>query len=364
MYLLRWLFFLKKHSDIIIVKADKGGATVAMYKIEYEQKMWSLLSDNNTYKEVKRNLLKRLEDDSNHFMKTLAELGVLDETTRKRMTRHNRVLPRIYALPKVHKTDTPLRPIVSYIDSPAEDIAKLLSSILKPAIKDKYDVKNSAEVVEKIQDLTIEDNEELVSFDIVSLFPSIPIKHAIELLEEIWDEITKLTAIPKGLFFKMVSFVLEEATFFTFLGRIFQQIDGSAMGSNISPLIAKLVVNKGLGRINHLFPSQLKLFLNYVDDFLAIIPKNETEKVHECLNSFHPRIQFTVEHEVNKRIPFLDLLIINDKGCLTYDWYQKPVTTGRVLSFLSHHPRHQIMNTAENLIHRVFTVQSKCRKIP
>lgn len=351
--------FLKQHKDIIILKADKGGATVAMYKHEYEYKMWSLLRDNNTYKEVKRNPLKRLEGQSNTFIRTLAELKVLDEVARKRLTRHNRVLPRIYALPKVHKADTPLRPIVSYIDSPAEDIAKMLSSILKQAIDDKYDVKNSSEVVKRIEGLTIEENEELVSFDIVSLFPSIPIKHAIDLVDEIWDDIAKLTLIPKDLFFKMLIFVLQEATFFTYLGTIFQQIDGSAMGSNISPPIAKLVVNKGLGKVCHLFPSELKLFMNYVDDFLAIIPKDEIDKVHECLNSFHPRIQFTVEHENNKCIPFLDVLIINDNGKVTFDWYQKPVTTGRVLSFLSHHPRHQIINTAENLIRRVFGLSAE-----
>lgn len=40
----------------------------------------------------------------------------------------------------------------------------------------------------------------------------------------------------------------------TYLGKICQQIDGMFMGSSISPPNAKLVVNKGMGKVSHLHP--------------------------------------------------------------------------------------------------------------
>ena len=42
--------------------------------------------------------------------------------------------PKYYGLPKVHKEDTPLRPIVSSIGSVTYETAKELSRILKPLV--------------------------------------------------------------------------------------------------------------------------------------------------------------------------------------------------------------------------------------
>ncbi|KAG8239602.1 hypothetical protein J437_LFUL018654 [Ladona fulva] len=40
--------------------------------------------------------------------------------------------PRLYGLPKIHKEGAPLRPIVSAINSPTYNLAKVLSSLMAP----------------------------------------------------------------------------------------------------------------------------------------------------------------------------------------------------------------------------------------
>ena len=41
---------LKKDKDVLIMKADKGNATVLMNKVDYERKMTDLLQSNNYIK--------------------------------------------------------------------------------------------------------------------------------------------------------------------------------------------------------------------------------------------------------------------------------------------------------------------------
>ena len=43
------------------------------------------------------------------------------------------VTPKFYATIKTHKMDNPIRPIVSFIDSPTYQLAKFLSSLLMPS---------------------------------------------------------------------------------------------------------------------------------------------------------------------------------------------------------------------------------------
>ena len=59
--------------------------------------------------------------------------------------------PKLYGLPKIHKNDCPLRPILSMIGSPQIDLAKFLVKTLAPVL-DKflnYSLKDSFQFIEK-----------------------------------------------------------------------------------------------------------------------------------------------------------------------------------------------------------------------
>ena len=69
-----------------------------------------------------------------------------------------------------------MRPIVSFVNSLTYAISGYLARILSPVVGNTdYTVKNSCEFADFIRDKTLSACEELVSFDVVSLFTRIPL---------------------------------------------------------------------------------------------------------------------------------------------------------------------------------------------
>ena len=63
-------------------------------------------------------------------------------------------VPKFYGLPKIHKKDVPLRPIVSSIGSMMYDTAKFLAKIMKPLVGlNSHHIVNSEDFVNKIAEL-------------------------------------------------------------------------------------------------------------------------------------------------------------------------------------------------------------------
>ena len=66
----------------------------------------------------------------------------------------NAVSPTFYGLPKIRKTSVPLRPIVSFVNSPTYNLSKFLSRILSGLVKNNYSVRDSREFVEHVKKLS------------------------------------------------------------------------------------------------------------------------------------------------------------------------------------------------------------------
>ena len=79
----------------------------------------------------------------------------------------------------------PLRPIVSFVNSPTYNLFKFLSRVLSSLLKNNYSVRNSREFVECITNYSVEENECLVLFDVVSLFTSVPVDKVLALVLEL-----------------------------------------------------------------------------------------------------------------------------------------------------------------------------------
>ena len=94
------------------------------------------------------------------------------------------MIPRLYGSPKIHKKGTPLRPIVDYTGSMTYNLSRALADLLKPTIgKTQYFVKNTADFVDEIRNVVLEEDEIMNSHDVVSLFTNVPIKDALKAIE-------------------------------------------------------------------------------------------------------------------------------------------------------------------------------------
>ena len=87
----------------------------------------------------------------------------------------------MYGLPKVHKENAPIRPIISSIGTFNYELASYLDKLIKPELNNsKVILKDSFDFVNKISKISNE-NYTMVSFDVESLFTNIPINETIEI---------------------------------------------------------------------------------------------------------------------------------------------------------------------------------------
>ena len=202
--------------------------------------------------------------------------------------------------------------------------------------------------------------EILVSFDVVSLFTKVPIELAIHIAKEQLQEDNTLedrTALSINDIIQLLEFCLK-ATYFSFRGKYYQQIFGTAMSSPVSVVVADMVMENIEQRALN-FSHPPILWKRYIDDTCVALLPSLVDSFHQHLNSIEPSIQFTVEIENNGCLPFLDILITrNSDGSLSTSVYRKQSHTNQYLQFLSHHPSSHKLSVGRSLFSRAYTHSS------
>ena len=103
---------LKRDSSKVILTDDKGVALVIMDKPHYNTKAQEPLNDRKTYIEINTDPTNKLRTKLISILKKIKAEGGIEEQLYK-MYPTEAVAPTFYGLPKIHKRDIPLRPIVS-----------------------------------------------------------------------------------------------------------------------------------------------------------------------------------------------------------------------------------------------------------
>nr|VZI27690.1 unnamed protein product [Spirometra erinaceieuropaei] len=196
--------------------------------------------------------------------------------------------------------------------------------------------------------------EVMVSFDVTSLFTSIPQDLAIEtvelLLQSKYDETENRLGHAQIL--QLLKFCLR--TYFMFDGTIYEQVKGTPIGSPISGFIAEAVLQRLESLVfQHHKP---KFWARYVDDTFVVIERDQLLTFQEHLNAVFPDIQFTMEEEENNQLAFLDVLVCRkDSGGLKTKVFRKATNTMQVLNFNSNHPISHKRSCLRTLYRRVET---------
>lgn len=99
-------------------------------------------------------------------------------------------------------------------------------------------------------------------------------------------------------------------------------------------------------------------FKRYVDDCILAIPYEKIDEVLSKFNSYHPKIQFTLEKEENNNINFLDLSLSHSNNRIITKFFQKPTNSGRYLNFLSSQHISQKRGVVISLVDRAIHLTS------
>ncbi len=268
---------------------------------------------------------------------------------------------RFFATAKTHKfnsvedvtlADLKLRPIIDQTGTHVYKASKVISKYLEPLTKNEYVINNTLVFPDIIKSVPLREDEEDVSYDVESLFTSIPVKETIEfILDEIYVRKAIKPFCEKRLHFKRLLERLTGECIFSVNGRLMKQIDGCQMGGPLSGRFADIFMIK-LER-SVVVPRNPPLYRRYVDDSFNRRKKGVPDELFEALNSYHPNIKYTIEEKPKH---FLDTNFSHQNNETITSVHVKP---GKIpVSWSSKVPKRYKRNAINGELHRAQKIAS------
>ena len=212
--------------------------------------------------------------------------------------------------------------------------------------------------MEELKEVSI-NNRFLVSYDVNSLFTNIPLKETIKLAVDLIKTSYPNLKISSDDLTKLFKFATCE-THFLFNGKFYDQIDDVAMGSPLAPVLANLFMGHNeklwLENFQGTPPSYYRRYAN--DIFSVFNDSFEAKEFFNYINTRHLNIKFIMETEVNKVIPFLDVLIDNSQNIFKTSTYHKSTYFGLLLNYTSFTSRFYKIGLIKYLIDRTYKINN------
>ena len=186
------------------------------------------------------------------------------------------------------------------------------------------------------------------------MFTSVPVEPALDIIKDLLEQDNTLrerTVLPVKDIILLLKFSLHN-TYFSFQGQFYEQVEGAAMGSPVSPIVGNLYMEYFEKKATSTVTHHPRMWLRYVDDTFVIQKEVHKQNFLEHINSVCPAIKFTVEeNKEDGAIPFLDTTVKPEAdGGLSITVYRKLTHTDQYLQWDSHHiSANSVINT---LTHR------------
>ena len=303
---------IRKNPDIVILSGDKDSSTVILNKTDYVDKVESMIQegiDNGKY-EITTDKTYR---DLKNFQSFLYN-NFKDHEHYQKMRPVSNQPGRFLATAKTHKFNSfdditipniKLRPIIDQTNTFSHAAAKIVSNYLQPLASNEYVINNTLIFPELVKNVPINDDEEDISYDIESLFTSIPVQNTINYIcDEIYTHKKLKPFCAKRLHFKRLLERLTKECVFSVNGRLIKQIDGCPMGGSISVVMAGIFMAKMERDI--VDPIKPIFYKRYVDDTYVRRKKGVPDNLFHALNNYHPNIKLTLDEKPKH---FLDTVV-------------------------------------------------------
>ena len=134
----------------------------------------------------------------------------------------------------------------SFLLSPSDwtyGVAKVLSRVIQPLVgKSPHHIQSTSDFVSKAKRFTLQLGECLSSYDVTSLFTSIPVDPALNVIRDLLKKDEKLndrTVLLVQNIIELLGFCLHN-TYFSFQNKFYEQVEGVPMGSPVSTIVVNL----------------------------------------------------------------------------------------------------------------------------
>jgi hypothetical protein len=239
--------------------------------------------------------------------------------------------PQIKVFKKLHKTGNPIRPVINFQHAPAYKVAQFFTKFFNNTFQLPYtfNVRNSAELTADLNDIDINADIRLCSFDINNTYPNIPTLE----LTNIITEMANLNNFPLEVTNEIITLteLITKQNYFEMNSKFYIQSEGLAMGAPSSAILSGTYLQyiEHIHIIDLLNRHKIISYHRYVDDILIVY--NTLHTNINCVlgdfNNIHRKIQFGMEEECNNHINFLDLTIVRTGNRLEVGIFRKPTAT-------------------------------------
>ncbi len=341
---------IKEDPTISIYPFDKGTGLVRIRTEDALQKIREQIGDTDI---VDRDPTDAFARDIRNALAPLNKKGRFTKKEYESMYPSDAIPPRMYGLVKAHKPEKnyPMRLVVSTIGSPPYGLSSYLVGIIQHTLdKNPTRLKNSAAFINEAKAWSISATEVQVSYDVVNLYPTVPLKKATEVVLDLLKEdndLKKYTKLTMSELKQLLELCLSKC-YFVWNSEIHELKDSGPIGLSLMVVMAEgwlqVLEAKAINdALNHQPPLIPLSFFRYVDDSHSRFDEQEGANTFlSILNSQDPSTKYTMEVEsANKDLTFLEIRTINNgQGKYEFDVFRKKaITNVQVKPNSSHDPR-------------------------
>ena len=339
-----------RHTNTIIQRTDKSKIFHLGRQEDYLKKSDEHMEITGAYKCLDKHdpLPELIQRTNSYLLKLRLKHLITQKQYESLVVKTEEVdLAHLYYLPKVHKQDTPLRPIVAGMKHPTIKISRMLDKLLRPLFNKMAattTVTSGNEVLDKLGKWSVKNLRQTTTFctlDVCNLYTMIPQIDGVLSFKKMLDKLNlkHVSGLSTETIIKLSRYVLQN-NYFTYNSRYYHQIRGGAMGSPLTLTMANCYMYFYELDIIKQITNSGGLYMRYIDDIFIVInwPTRHLHKQINIWNNFNMNIK--LNPHVDQSVNFLDITIENKNGQLFTKVYHKPSHEPYFLPYNSIHPLH------------------------